>query len=144
MWDDFSLWFWQSGFVQEMNLVNQPSPNSCLSLKTYWLSKPPSLFLVVPGSWGHAKTHQRPKGEGCCQHLHGSELETRPLDGSWESMRLGPFQGETGKWMFLLFHLCWAQVHSSAGVLLSPFKNYFFVCYGPVGHMDTSLVGFQS
>lgn len=84
-----------------MNSVHRLGLSSWLPLKLFWLSKSPSLFLVVPSSWECAETHQCPKVEDCGQHLDAGWLEIRLLGGSLKNRQCNPFQRKTGRWMFL-------------------------------------------
>ena len=106
-----------------MNLINQPSWSSSLSLKLLWLCKPPSLFLVVPNSWGCAKTCQCPKEENHSRHLYEGSLKADPQAASGKVCRWAPSREKLGDGHFCPLPLYWAQSYSDRGALLSPLRT---------------------
>ena len=81
----------QSGFLYDMNFINQLSSSSWLPFKPLWLFKASSLFSVTSSSLGCAKSHQFPKGEDRSQHL--DLLAVPQATAYWKSMQSNPLQG---------------------------------------------------
>ena len=68
---------------QEDELISQPGPDSWLSLKPFWLSKPLSLSLVTPPVWVCVQTYQCPQRKDLSQYLDAHWLESVPSSSTY-------------------------------------------------------------
>lgn len=63
---------WSSSLMYEIKLDTQLWFNSCLSVKHLCAPKQPIVFLIVPSTWGCAKTWQHPKGEDLSSYIQAN------------------------------------------------------------------------
>lgn len=90
----------RDALIQEMDLIVQPGP-SFFSFQPSWLSKPPSLLLVLFSSWGELRPVSVPKAKISVSTYIRGRLKVEPQASVFNIWESASFRGKTRRGEFV-------------------------------------------